>query len=66
MHISDIEKMRMEKDHKMKHGYQIHDNTRYPHTEKVNEFQFLPKDEENKHARESKPSDYQLMMERGL
>ncbi len=58
MHISEVEKARMEKDHQMRHGYQIHDNNTFPHMTEVNEHRSLFKDEENKHARESMPEDF--------
>lgn len=58
MHISEVEKARLEKDHKMRNGYQIHDNKRYPINVEVNEYQHLPKDMDNKHAREYKPEDF--------
>lgn len=61
MHVSEVEKARMEKDHKMRNGYQIQDNKRFPHdTREINEHQYLSKDMENKHARESKPEDYNM------
>ena len=58
MHISEVEKARLEKDHQMRHGYQIHDNKRFPINVEVSEHQGLPKNMENKHARESKPEDF--------
>lgn len=59
MHISEVEKARMEKDHKMRNGYQMEDNKKYPHMQENPEHQPLfNKEYENKHARESKPSDY--------
>lgn len=64
MHISDVEKARLEKDHQMRHGYQIHDNKRFPINAEVNEHYYVHKDMENKHARESQPSDYEIQMER--
>jgi hypothetical protein len=64
MHISDVEKARMEKDHQMRNGYQVQNNNRFPHSMSINEHQYVNKDTENKHARESQPSDYQRMMER--
>lgn len=65
MHISEVEKARLEKDHQMRNGYQIHDNNRFPHMTEVKEHSSLYKDMENKHARESRPSDYKMNMERG-
>ena len=65
MHISEVEKARLEKEHQMRNGYQVHDNNVYPHRPEVNEHQYVHKDMENKHARESQPSDYELNMERG-
>ena len=60
MHISEVEKARLEKDHQMRNGYQIHDNKRYPINVEVSEYQHLSKDTENKHAREAKPEDYNI------
>ena len=61
MHISDIEKARMEKDHQMRHGYQVMDNKRFPHeSNDINEHSHVYKDMENKHARESQPEDYRM------
>jgi hypothetical protein len=65
MHISEVEKFRMEKEHQMRNGYQVHDNNVYPHRNVVNEHAHIFKDTENKHARESHPSDYEMNMERG-
>lgn len=65
MHISEVEKARLAKDYQMRNGYQVHDNNRFPHSMEVNEHQPIFKDTENKHARESVPSDYELNMERG-
>jgi len=63
MHISEVEKARLEKDHQMRNGYQIHDNKRFPMNVQVevNEHEPIFKDSENKHARESKPEDYNMM-----
>lgn len=59
MHISDIEKARMEKEHKMRHGYQLQDNKKFPHSaDEIKEHQHVYQDVENKHARESKAEDY--------
>ncbi len=63
MHISEVEKHRMEKEHKMRHGYQDHDNKRYPHVDEGAKHQGVYQYVDNKHARESKPEDYQNMME---
>ena len=60
MHISEVEKARMEKDRQMRNGYQVQDNNRFPHTTEINEHQFVFKDNENKHARETKPEDYNM------
>ena len=61
MHISEVEKARMEKEHQMRNGYQVMDNKRFPHnTNDVNEHQHVYKDMENKHARETKPEDYNM------
>lgn len=58
MHVSEVEKARLEKEHKMRHGYQVHDNAKFPqHMNDVNEHQYLPKDMDNKHAREAIPED---------
>lgn len=58
MHISDVEKARMEKDHKMRNGYQDHDNSRFPHDNSdVTETRYAYKDLDNKHARDAKPED---------
>jgi len=57
MHISEVEKARLEKEHQMKHGYQMHNNNRFPHRTEVHEHQYLHKDTENKHARETTPED---------
>jgi hypothetical protein len=65
MHISEVEKHRMEKEHKMRHGYQDHSNKRFPHHDEDAEHQFSMKDMENKHAREAQPIDYENMMESG-
>lgn len=65
MHISDVEKYRMEKDHQMRHGYKVHDNNVFPHNVEVKEHQPIFKEYENKHARESRPSDYEMSMEIG-
>lgn len=62
MHISEVEKARMEKDHRMRNGYQIQDGKRYPQNVEINEHQHLFKDSENKHARESKPEDFKVGM----
>jgi hypothetical protein len=32
MHVDELEAYRMEKEHKMRHGYQDHSNKKYPHT----------------------------------
>lgn len=57
MHISDVEKARMEKDHQMRHGYHVMHNKVFPHhTNDVNEKQYIAKDTENKHAAEMQPS----------
>jgi hypothetical protein len=58
MHISEVEKARLEKDHKMKHGYQIHDNKRDPLNVDVTQHQPVYPDMENKHARASTDNDY--------
>ncbi len=58
MHISEVEKARLEKDHQMKNGYQIHDNKRFPHNAEVSEHQNVFKDNDNKHARASSEEDY--------
>jgi len=58
MHISEVEKARLEKDHKMRNGYQIHDNKRYPINVDVTENQHILKDTDNKHARASTPEDF--------
>lgn len=61
MHISEVEKARLEKEHSMRNGYQIQDGKRFPHTTNdISEHQFLYKDTENKHARETKPEDYNM------
>lgn len=60
MHISEVEKARLEKDHQMRHGYAVNDNNRFPHNLEVNEHMYVHKDTENKHARESKPEDYKM------
>lgn len=62
MHISEVEKARLEKEHQMRNGYQVHDNNRFPHMNDVNEVQHVFKDTENKHARESKPEDFNRSM----
>jgi len=59
MHISEVEKYRMEKEHQMRTGYQQADRN------VVNEHAHIFKDTENKHARESRPSDYEIQMEHG-
>ena len=46
----------------MRNGYQAHDGKK----DEVHEHMYVHKDTENKHARESNPSDYELNMERGL
>jgi len=51
MHISDVEKARMEKEHKMRNGYKIMDNNRFPHVNDVHEDEYVLRDLENKHAR---------------
>lgn len=61
MHISEVEKARMEKEHQMRNGYQVQDNNRFPHSMPINEHQHVFKDTENKHARESQPEDYNMM-----
>ena len=53
MHVSEVEKARLEKEHQMRHGYQVHNNNRFPHTTEVNEQVHIYKDTENKHAREA-------------
>jgi hypothetical protein len=60
MHISDIEKARMEKEHKMRNGYQVQDNKRYPHMDEIKEHQHVWQDNENRHARETKREDYNM------
>ncbi len=60
MHISEVEKARLEKEHQMRNGYQVHDNNRFPHMNEIKEHSPLYKDTENKHARESKPEDYNM------
>lgn len=57
MHISEVEKMRLEKEHHMRNGYQLHKNR-----EDVREHAYVHKDTENKHARETMPEDYNQMM----
>lgn len=59
MHISEVEKARLEKEHQMRNGYQIHDNKRFPINAEVNEHQHVFKDTENKHSRASTEEDYQ-------
>lgn len=60
MHISEVEQARLEKEHKMRYGYQDHDNKRFPHDVEVKEHQYMHKDMENKHAREAKPEDIEV------
>ena len=63
MHISEVEKARLEKEHKMRNGYQVQDNAKYPHMQEINEHKHVFQDTENVHARETKPEDYDKMME---
>lgn len=58
MHISEIEKARLEKDHQMRYGYQIQNKNNFPHNNDVNESQYIHKDMENKHAREINIMEY--------
>jgi len=58
MHISEQEKYRLEKEHRMRNGYQLHDGKK----DEVNEHAYVHKDTENKHARESQPDDYSKPM----
>lgn len=60
MHISEVEKARLEKEHQMRNGYQVQNNAQYPHTAPISEHQYVNKDMENKHARESQPEDYNM------
>lgn len=60
MHISEVEKARLEKEHKMRNGYQVQDNAKFPHMNEINEHKYVHKDSENMHARESVASDYQM------
>jgi hypothetical protein len=60
MHISDVERMRLEKEHKMREGYAVHNNKRFPHDLEVKEHAYKFKDMENKHARESTEDDYKM------
>lgn len=56
MHISEVEKARMEKEHQMRNGYQNMDNKQFPHhINDIHESQFSYKDMENKHGKEYKP-----------
>jgi hypothetical protein len=57
MHISEVEKSRMEKDHQMRYGYADHRNSRFPHQNEVNESNYIFKDMENKHAKEEIPQN---------
>lgn len=52
MHISEVEKARLEKEHKMRYGYQNQDNNVGPNATEIHERQYLHKDMENKHAAE--------------
>ena len=61
MHISEVEKARMQKEHQMRNGYQVMDNKRFPHnTNDINEHKYVHKDMENMHARETKPEDWNM------
>lgn len=58
MHISEVEKARMEKDHQMRNGYADHRNARFPHQQnEVYERQYNFRDTENKHAKEFPPEE---------
>lgn len=51
MHISDVEKHRIEKEDAMRHGYHMQDSQRYPHMQEIHERQRMYADVmENKHA----------------
>jgi hypothetical protein len=60
MHISDVEKARMEKEHKMRNGYSDMSNQRFPHSDEITENRYVHKDEDNQHARERVPADYNM------
>jgi hypothetical protein len=63
MHISEVEKARLDKEHEMRHGYQMHNNNKFPHTPMNAESQHIFRDSENKHAMEYKPNHYETGME---
>lgn len=59
MHISEVEKHRMEKEHEMRNGYHVSTNSnQFPHRNEVSERQYLYKDMENKHAQEEIPQSH--------
>lgn len=57
MHISEVEKMRMEKEHQMRNGYQRMENRQFPHDKQDMESTYVFKDTENKHAVEQIPQN---------
>jgi len=58
MHISEVEKYRMGKDHEMRHGYQTQTNSKFPHEVGIGETQPIFKEIDNKHAMEIQPEGY--------